>query len=88
MGILDFWDMTPVEVIQTMEAAGWRADVEQRLMAWGAWHMAALQRCKRMPALASLIKPKKARVLEGQELEDRRREFEEMKTRWAAKQHR
>lgn len=70
--------MTPRETLMAMEAAAWRADVQHRQDAWLAWHVAMLQRAKRMPPLARLVAPPKARKLEGAELELRRAEYAEM----------
>jgi len=43
-----------------------------------AWHAAALSRTKRMPKLHRLLNPPESRVLTGEELEQRRRERDEM----------
>ena len=51
---------------------------EHRRDAWLAWHIAALSRAKRLPALQRLLGSGKARALEGEELECRRRERDEM----------
>jgi len=51
---------------------------EHRRDAWLAWHVAALSRAKRLPPLQRLLGGGESRVLEGEELERRRRERDEM----------
>lgn len=46
-----------------------------------AWYAAALARAKRLPELARLLMPRGIRVLQGEELEERRREFAELRAR-------
>lgn len=80
--VLMFWDMTPRETVQTIEAANWRMDQDQRARTWLAWHVAALSRAKRLPLLSRLVNPPKAKALRPDEAEARRREFAEMRARW------
>lgn len=74
--------MTPKETLMAIEAATWRMEQAQKGRAWLAWHTAALSRSRRMPALVRLLGVPDAKPLEGEELERRRREFEEMKAAW------
>ena len=69
--------MTPWEVSVSLEAANWQAEQEQRRMLSLAWHIEALQRQKRLPSLASLLRPRtSAKTIP---MEERRREFTELK---------
>lgn len=77
---LSFWDMTPRETVVAFDAAAWRAEKEQRRTLSLAWHVAALQRVKRLPSLAQLLRPRQpAREVP---IEERRREFVELKAAW------
>jgi len=78
IGVREFWSLTPRETYMVLEAATWRLEREHRRDAWLAWHIAALSRAKRLPALQRLIAPGKARALEGDELERRRAEHREI----------
>ena len=78
IGVREFWSLTPRETYMVLEAATWRLEREHRRDAWLAWHIAALSRAKRLPALQRLIAPGKARALEGEELERRRAEHQEI----------
>jgi len=78
IGVREFWSLTPRETYMVLEAATWRLEREHRRDAWLAWHIAALSRAKRLPALQRLIAPGKARALEGEELERRRAEHREI----------
>lgn len=74
--------MTPREVLLQVEAAAWQAEQEQRRMLSMAWHMAALQRAKRLPSLKQLLRPpSKASQLP---LSERRKEFAALKERVAS----
>jgi hypothetical protein len=70
--------MTPRETFATIEAVSWRLEREHRRDAWLAWHIAALSRAKRLPALKRLLGNDKAKSLEGEELERRRAEHREI----------
>lgn len=61
-----------------IEAAVWRDERAQKQGLTLAWATAALSRAKRLPPLARLT-AKPARKLQGRELEERRREFAEMR---------
>jgi hypothetical protein len=63
----------------TMEAAVWRMKQEQARALSLAWHIAALQRQKKMPSLARLLAALKPR--EDVPIQERRKEFEELKAR-------
>ena len=78
IGVAEFWALTPRETYMVLEAANWRLEREHRRDAWLAWHIAALSRAKRLPALQRLISPGKARALKGEELERRRAEHREI----------
>lgn len=69
---MEFWDLTPREVVMTVEAAH-----ERDLFL--AWHIAALQRQAKLMPLAQLL----AKLKPRQEIpiEQRRAEFEELKAR-------
>ena len=69
--------MTPWEVSVSLEAANWQAEQEQRRMLSLAWHIEALQRSRRLPSLASLLRPRTPAKLIP--MEERRREFTELK---------
>jgi len=73
----EFWQMTPNETWQTIEAYGWRLNQQRREAISMAWLTAALTRAKRLPKLAQLL-AEKAKPLRGAELHRRRREFAEM----------
>jgi len=70
--------MIPREVSAAIEAFAWRVEREHRRDAWLAWHTAALSRAKRLPPLQRLLGGGETRVLQGEELELRRRERDEM----------
>ena len=57
----EFWELTPAETMGVLRAWAWREERAQERLAWQVWHIAALQRTKRLPALARLLrrKPKK-----------------------------
>lgn len=77
----EFWDLTPRETYAVIRAAEWRMEQEQRGRAWLAWHTAALSRAKRLPALGRLLGGGEAKELQGDELERRRQEHEDLKRR-------
>ena len=77
----EFWDMTTAETLMALQAAAKRAEMEQRRLAWLAWHIAALQRTKRIPDLNRLLRGHKTVQLKGAELERRRREHAELEGR-------
>lgn len=64
-----------------LQAATQRAEMEQQRLAWLAWHIAALQRTKRIPDLNRLLGGHKTVQLKGAELEKRRREHRELEER-------
>jgi len=80
--VAEFWDLTPRELFAVVEAATWQREQAQRRDMWLAWHIAALSRTKRLPALQKLIRPGKAKALHGEALEARRRERDEMLERF------
>lgn len=70
----------------TIEAEQWRLEAEQRNMAWAVWHIAALTRAKKMPALQALIRQPDAKPLSEDEAHERRAEFRKLKEKWEARQ--
>lgn len=80
--VQEFWDLTPAEVTLAIEAAVWQAEQDHRMRAWAVWHVAALSRTKRLPALSRLIQSPEAKPLSEEEAVERRSEFEEMSGRW------
>lgn len=54
--MLEFWQLTPRETLQTIDAAIWREEISQRKLVWQVWHSAALQRMKRLPKMSNLLK--------------------------------
>jgi hypothetical protein len=75
---VEFWDMTPREIQAAIEADIWRRELVHRRDAWLAWHVAALSRAKRLPPLQRMLGGGQTRELEGEELERRRREHQEI----------
>lgn len=61
-----------------IEAAVWRDEQRQQRDKALAYYVATLSRAKRVPPLRVLLNIKPARKLEGDELEQRRREHREM----------
>jgi len=66
--------MTPHETHIVMDALAWQAERQAQRDVSLAWHIAALSRTQRMPSLKHLLQPPKSQVLEGNELERRRKE--------------
>jgi hypothetical protein len=85
---LDFWELTPYELHRRL--IGWRRKQDGRRLnsLYQAWHSAAFARAKRLPTLTRILKPLKTRKLEGNELEVRKREFEERTKRAGVEQPR
>ena len=81
----EFWELTPRELAAAFEGAAWRMDLARKRDVALAWHVVAFDRSKRLPSLKRLLEPPKARKLSPEELEVRRREFEELKARMGAK---
>ncbi|HBF40546.1 MAG TPA: hypothetical protein DDW19_01835 [Anaerolineaceae bacterium] len=69
-----------------IEESVWMLEHEQRLMAWAVWHIAALGRARKMPALQALMKQPGAKALSPEEAEERRKEFDQMRHKWQATQ--
>ena len=70
--------MTPRETLRAMDAEIWRAEREARRDITLAWHIAALNRTRRLPSLRQLLHKGETKTLTGEERERRRREHEEM----------
>lgn len=70
--------MTPAETFLTIEAYLWQMERHRRDEVTIAWLTAKLMRAKRLPPLARLLTAKKAKPLQGEELDKRRREFKDM----------
>jgi len=79
--------MTPAETYKTIEVFAWRMEEEHRMRAWTVWQAARLTRVKKFPPLNELIKAPGAKVLTDEQATERRSEFEELKAKWAKKQH-
>ena len=77
----EFWEQTPAETAATLEAAVWREGRQRERDLALAWHVAMLERQKRLPTLQRLLHPPESRPLKGAEREKRRKEFEELKER-------
>lgn len=84
MSVAEFWELTPAETFVVLEAWGWRVEQEQKGRAWLAWHIAALQRMKRLPPLSRLVGRAKPKVLTGEEKERVKREHAEMVEKFKA----
>lgn len=56
----DFWASTLRIQSIYIQAARIKADREHRLRAWHAWHVAALSRASKLPALSDLTGERKA----------------------------
>lgn len=72
-----FWEMTPRELNMVLDAANWQRMRSHNQTAWLAWHVAALQRTKRIPPLRRLMMRSKPKSGDA-DLEARGREHEEM----------
>ena len=77
----EFWDLTPHETWQTIQAAAWRWQREYDRDTRLAWLAAGLQRSKRLRPLKSLLSTFKTHKLRGEELERRRTEHEALRER-------
>jgi hypothetical protein len=77
----EFWDLTPREAGQVIVAMRER---ERDSMLTLAWHVAALERVKRLPTLAYLLRPPSSAAQVP--IEERRNEFNEMRKAWQARQ--
>ena len=64
-----FWDQTPHTLSLTFEAYNIRLMDEHNERAWTAWHVAALQRNKRLPNLKSLLTEKKRPLTMEEQIE-------------------
>ena len=91
LSVQEFWSLTPRETWMTLEARAWRLEREsertgelirlaQKMLGWLAWHVAALQRSKRLPALKRLIDGGgQTKELTPGEAAVRKAEFEELR---------
>lgn len=79
MGLIEFWSLTPRETLTVMEAAVWSAEKRAAGDLSLAWHTAVLTRTKRIPTLRKLLQPFMPSKAKLQPIEERRREFQEMK---------
>jgi len=90
LSVEEFWSLTPRETWMTLEARAWRMEHEsertgelirlaQKMLGWLAWHVAALQRSKRLPALQRLIGGGQTKEMTPDEARERQAEFEELK---------
>jgi hypothetical protein len=76
---IDFWQMTPKEVIAAIDAENWRLKIRHEELAWVAWHTAALSRAKTMPRLKDLTDPPRTKALTPDEAKKHAEDFEQMK---------
>jgi hypothetical protein len=81
----DFWELTPYELHRRIVGWNRRQEAERVKVLYGSWHTAAMQRTKRMPALARLLKPLKTRRLNEEERAQKQREFEDRLARSGVK---
>ncbi len=79
VSVVEFWALTPRETLETLEATVWRAEQRAAGDLSQAWHTAVLTRVKRMPTLKRLLLPFMPSKANLQSIEERRREFEELK---------
>lgn len=56
-----FWDSTPREVTNFLEAAQWQHERTARLLRYGAWYTAVFQRIKHFPSLEKAVGGRAAR---------------------------
>ena len=70
-----------------LRAWAWREERAEERLAWQVWHIAALQRTTRLPALARLLR-KKPKKLSAKEMAERRDEHAGMVARWRASRQR
>lgn len=50
-----FWGLTPRELSVHLAGAQLRQEREHNTAAWAAWHVAALQRTKKLPKLKTML---------------------------------
>ncbi len=81
VSVVEFWALTPRETLATLEATVWRAEQRAAGDLSHAWHIAALTRIKRMPTLKRLLMPFMPSKAKLQPIEERRREFLEMRAK-------
>lgn len=81
----EFWGMTPRETAMMCDAATWRMERERWRDGALAWHVAALQRRKRLPSLRAILREPAGQHLGPEEMERRRREHEELVRRMGRK---
>jgi len=75
---LRFWELTLPETLIVLEARARLRQQQQDLAAWVAWHVAALGRARKLPSLRRLQGGRARRALRGSDLEQRRREHEDL----------
>lgn len=79
IGVTEFWELTPRETWQAIEAAIWRDRREQERETRLAWLTATLSRAKKIPSLKRLMTEKKqAQRLIPAQAEKRREEYQQM----------
>ena len=54
----EFWDLTPRELVATVEARRWAWERQTEMQLTAAWAGEALSRTKRMPGLDEWLHPK------------------------------
>lgn len=83
--VLEFWDLTPRETLQALDGELVREQRAHERAAWSAWHTAALQRARRMPAYHRFYR-RPARRVSPAELARRGGEHQEMAAAYRAYQ--
>lgn len=74
----EFLDLTPAECFERIVSFQEREElIEQRAMRQ-AWYVARMERAKHIPSLEALLGKETPHVLEGKELEMRRREHDDL----------
>ena len=51
----EFWELTPRETFMYITASVWRLTQQHRSDLWAAWHVAALTRGEKLPALRTVL---------------------------------
>lgn len=73
-----FWNLTFHEFNLMVKGYNDRMEMENKQLISNAWHTAVFQRQKKLKPLKMLLANRETKVLEGEELERRRAEFEEL----------
>lgn len=74
----EFWSLTVAEFNLLVAGYAERQEGDREQLVALAWHIEALHRQRRLPSLQRLLRQAEAKKLEGDEREERRREFESL----------